>query len=219
MAIKRAKILTESEIEQLIGVVSNSPIKESDRLKIYLTFYAGLRVSEVAKLRVDSMLNADGRIGTHINIFSDVGKNRRERTIPMHPIIKDALRDFLRRHPDEEFVALPQRVQHMTPNNLTMWFWSLYKKAGLQGCSSHSGRRTFITNLARSANQYNSSLKDVQLIAGHSRLDSTEAYIEPSDNVIDLVGSLGAPQSARRSNKRVEHRNDATPRPYMRKRA
>lgn len=195
MATKRAKTLTDREIERLLKLVENSPIVESDRLKILLSFYAGLRVSEIAKLKSEAMLTADGRVAPYINIFSNVGKNRKERSIPMHPRIKEAFKAFLKRHPDEEFVALPYRQQHLTTNGLTVWFHSLYKRAGFTGCSSHSGRRTFITTLARSANQFGSSLKDVQAIAGHSRLDTTEAYIEPSDNIVGLVHSLGQASS------------------------
>lgn len=201
MVTKRAKTLTDKDIERLLKLVEGSTIRESDRLKILLTYYAGLRVSEIAKLRVNALLDPNGRISSSINVFSDVGKNGRERTIPMHPKIKDALIEFRKRHPSEEFVALPHRVRHLTVSNLTVWFHSLYKRAGLQGCSSHSGRRSFITNLARTANQHGNSLKDVQLIAGHSRLDTTEAYIEHSDSVIGLVHSLGteAPRKGVRS--------------------
>lgn len=191
MATKRAKTLTDKDLERLLKLVEPSPIVESDRLKILLSFFAGLRVSEIAKLKTEAMLTADGRIAPHITIFSNVGKNGKERSIPMHPRIKEAFKAFLKRHPNEEFVALPHRQKHLTTNNLTVWFHSLYKRAGLAGCSSHSGRRTFITSLARSANQFGNSLKDVQAIAGHSRLDTTEAYIEPSDTIVGLVHSLG----------------------------
>jgi integrase/recombinase XerD len=57
------------------------------------------------------------------------------------------------------------------------WFRTIYDELGLEGCSSHSGRRTFITRAARSVHKVGGSLKDVQELAGHSSLTTTEAYI------------------------------------------
>jgi integrase/recombinase XerD len=47
-----------------------------------------------------------------------------------------------------------------------------------EGCSSHSGRRTFITRAARKVSEGGDSLRDVQQLAGHTSLDMTQRYIE-----------------------------------------
>lgn len=51
---------------------------------------------------------------------------------------------------------------------------------GPVGASSHSGRRTLLTNMARRCAQAGASLRDVQRIAGHADLGTTERYVEPS---------------------------------------
>lgn len=80
----------------------------------------------------------------------------------------------------------------MRANSIVNWFVALYRTAGAGGCSSHSGRRTFITAAARSAHRAGASLRDVQLLAGHQSIETTQRYIDgDSDAQRRLVRVLG----------------------------
>jgi integrase/recombinase XerD len=57
-------------------------------------------------------------------------------------------------------------------------FISWYAALRFDGCSSHSGRRTFITQAARNIGRFGGSLRDVQMLARHSSLAMTQRYIE-----------------------------------------
>ena len=66
----------------------------------------------------------------------------------------------------------------MKPNSIVNWFIILYRELGLEGCSSHSGRRTFVTQAARLTYRAGGSLRDVQLLAGHRSIETTMGYID-----------------------------------------
>src|SRR5882762_6839005 len=66
-----------------------------------------------------------------------------------------------------------------------------YRDLGFVGCSSHSGRRTFITNAARKISTVGGSLRDVQMLAGHTNLRTTQRYIDANPEaqvrIVELV--------------------------------
>jgi integrase/recombinase XerD len=68
---------------------------------------------------------------------------------------------------------------------------TLYRHLGFLGCSSHRWRRTFITNAARKISTVGGSLRDVQILAGHTNLRTTQRYIEPNAEAqVRVVGLL-----------------------------
>ncbi len=197
--IRRARVLDDSHIERLlIHINKNSNSPASDELKVLFSYYAGLRACEIAAMTLDCVVDADGRIGRHILVSRHAAKGGRERIVPMHPKIRDALVRFRAAHPGERILCFSARrgkVRYQNASAVKTWFLKVYKEVGLEGCSSHSGRRTFITRMARLANLHGSSLRDVQLLAGHSCMATTAAYIDPADDLARLVSALGVPST------------------------
>lgn len=193
---RRARTLTYDQVDLLIARVaqaSNAP--HSDRLKLALSFYGGLRVSEIAQLTIADMTDATGEVDTSFTVRASIAKNGRHRTVPMHPKIADGLKKLRQAHPDATQIAFSSRYGRPKPQTVaatTKWFARVFESAGLQGCSSHSGRRTYITHLARAANTFGNSLADIQRIVGHANLETTQRYIDPTDSVAALIASLGS---------------------------
>jgi integrase len=70
-------------------------------------------------------------------------------------------------------------------------FFRWYRHLGFYGCSSHSGRRTFITNAARKISTVGGSLRDVRELAGHASIRTTQTYIDANPDaqlrIVELV--------------------------------
>lgn len=190
----RAKVLSDRDIERVESqILRDSRAPYAYLLKFRLTVYAGLRVGEVLNIHISDLVEPNGQVSEYVTVRPKVGKGGKGRDIPMHPKIAHVIRKFQQQHPEMDYIAFSQRwhtPKRQSLTALTNQLWWMYKKAGLQGYSSHSGRRTFITNLAKLAARIGYTLRDVQAAAGHARLDTTECYIEPSQNLGKLIRSL-----------------------------
>jgi len=100
------------------------------------------------------------------------------RLIPIHRDLQAALITWRSMTGLTGPVIRSERGGAMRPISVVMWFGTAYEAPGLHGCSSHSGRRTFITRAARSVHKAGGSLRDVQLLAGHRSIQTTQRYID-----------------------------------------
>ncbi len=197
MAGKQAKYLSAPMIDRVLVQLQSRRNPERDRVIFLLSVRAGLRACEIAGLEWAMVTDALGDLSGTLVVPNRIAKGTASgRTVPLHPQLADALSAWrtVSVHTRWSTVApvVPsERDRKFTAHNIVMWFQRLYGQVGLVGCSSHSGRRTFITNAARQAPHVGASLRDVQKLAGHAWLSSTERYIEENTEAqVALVGLL-----------------------------
>ncbi|MBN9564944.1 MAG: site-specific integrase [Alphaproteobacteria bacterium] len=195
---RQAKVLRTKDMERILYHVSALTYPERNMVMVLLSFKAGLRAKEIAELTWAMVLDPDGNISNHIHLPSSASKGKSGRIIPLHPQLKDALiilRMVVRKahHSPEphKHIIFSKHGCKMHTCNVVHWFKKVYAALGLIGCSSHSGRRTFITNAARKVSTVGGSLRDVQLLAGHASLSMTQRYIDANTDaqraLIDLL--------------------------------
>ena len=119
-----------------------------------------------------------GAIGTGLELPDQAAKKGSGRTIPLHEDLRTALAAWRTATNSAGPVIVSERGGPLTPQSIVVWFSNAYRMIGLNGCSSHSGRRTFITRAARLVHRAGGSLRDVQLLAGHRSIHTTERYID-----------------------------------------
>jgi integrase/recombinase XerD len=188
---KQAKILSDRQIRSLLAFASSTRYPHRNKLIILLSLKAGLRAGEIAKLTWDMVLGPTGEVGHLIELHDNAAKKKSGRLIPIHPSLRATLAAWRRMTTGSGPVVRSERGGAMTSVSIVNWFAIAYRAVGLKGCSSHSGRRTFITRAARLVHEAGGSLRDVQLLAGHRSIQTTQRYIEgDSDAQRKLVGMI-----------------------------
>jgi integrase len=190
MAGKQAKVLSEQEVEDLLFFANTSRNPDRNRVIILLSIKAGLRAGEIANLTWDMVTDAMGNVSPRIELRDHAAKMGSGRTIPMNALLHDALVVWRAKNSGKGGVIASERGGKMTPLSIVIWFARVYEALGLDGCSSHSGRRTFVTRAARVVHKAGGSLRDVQLLVGHRSIQTTQRYIDGDSDAQRRLVSL-----------------------------
>jgi integrase len=180
---KQAKILSDHQLKCLLIFACNTRNPVRDKLIVLLSVKAGLRAGEIAKLTWDMVLDPTGEIGDVIELRDCAAKKKSGRLIPINLTLRTALTAWLELSTGTGPVIVSERGHAMRPVSIVNWFAAAYRAVRLDGCSSHSGRRTFITRAARLVHKAGGSLRDVQLLAGHQSIQTTQRYIDGDSEV------------------------------------
>jgi integrase len=188
---KQAKIISLDDVSDLLAFTDCTRHPIRNRVIVLLSAKAGLRAGEIAHLTWDMVLAANGEIGAVIELRDCAAKNGSGRLIPIHADLTAALCAWRRLSAGSGHVVRSERGGPMTALSIVVWFNRAYHFVGLDGCTSHSGRRTFITRAARLVHHAGGSLRDVQLLAGHRSIQTTQRYIDgDSDAQRKLVSMI-----------------------------
>jgi integrase/recombinase XerD len=179
MAGRQAKVLSNDNIRQLLVYARSTRHPTRNAAIVLLSLKAGLRAGEIAQLTWQMVVDADGQVGESIELHDKAAKKGSGRRIPIHRELRRVLESLA---PTEDRVGPIIRSERghlpMRPTSMVLWFCRAYRVLNLDGCSSHSGRRTFITRAARLVHKTGGSLRDVQLLAGHRSIQTTQRYID-----------------------------------------
>lgn len=190
--MSKAQTLTDPQIDKaLIAIDGWSKTPERDALMLLLTFRAGLRSQEVALLNWEDVTDAEGHLTHTLHVTNKAAKYGRERFIPMRDDLRERIQAWMGQTGRRTGPMFPDRWgKQITPNAVQQKIARIYERAGFQGASSHSGRRTFGTRAARQASRVGCSLRDVQALLGHADIKTTESYIDVSEQRANLVGII-----------------------------
>ena len=179
-----AKSLTPAELERVLGYIATKDHAQRNRVMLMMTVAAGLRVGEVAALTLGDVLDSEGAVRAEIYLAAHRVKHGHARTIYINSRLQQELADYIatKKQRDPSLPLFPSvrgPRRHFTPNTLAQHFHWLYKRSGITGASSHSGRKTFLTSLASQG----VSVFVLASLAGHKSIATTQRYITVNDEV------------------------------------
>ena len=187
----QAKTLTLSELEQLLNYINTRKYAARNRSMMLLTHWAGLRIGEVACLRWCDVTTSEGVVKDEIRLLPDMTKGRHARTVFINLKLKAELQSYAfqakcidRNYPF--FTSQKSFKTGFSANSLAQTFAILYSECGLEGASSHSGRRTFLTALANKG----TGIHILKTLAGHRSIQTTAHYLYSSPTQLKAAVEL-----------------------------
>jgi integrase/recombinase XerD len=180
---KQAKTLNERELQRLLDFVKTTKCAARNRTILLLTHLAGMRIGEVAAVRVCDVLATDGTVRDEINLSAAQTKGNRSRSVLLNERMQVEIAAYvrlLRLRDTKQALFATQRSAAFTANSLTQVINGIYRNAGFDGASSHSGRRGFLTNLAEKG----VSVRVMMALAGHANMATTQRYIDLRPGVL-----------------------------------
>ena len=175
---RQAKLVSPATLRRMLAYARRTRQPKRDTVIVPLSVKAGLRACEIAGLQWPMVMTDNGKMSDVIDIRDTIAKRGSARRIPMHPNLQRALSALWRVRTSDRYIAASNRGGPMRANSIVNWFVVMFTALGIDGCSSHSGRRTFITTAAKNVHRAGGSLRDVQLLAGHQSIETTQRYID-----------------------------------------
>ena len=192
---KQAKTINQNMAAGMLRYLDTTKHPIRNKLIFLLSERGGLRAKEIASITWSMVEDAQGNLTAEIILPNSASKGKDGgRVIPMAKVLREAMETHKNNSKNTEAhhrIIQTQRASKTSAqvivNNFQKWFADM----GYEGCSSHSGRRTFITNAARKITSVGGSLRDIQYLSGHSSLQTTQRYIEGDSEarrkVVDLI--------------------------------
>jgi integrase/recombinase XerD len=186
----KAKVLTQHEVKRVLRVADSSSLGQRDKLALALSIYAGMRVGEIAALKVGDVRGLDGKAVEIIHLTKHQTKGNRSRRVFVGDELQKLLNGYLRNRSslsDQSPLIRSSRTGgHFSNVSLSTRMKAIYCEAGFD-TSSHSGRRTFATR----KNELGIGMRTIQQLLGHSNIASTALYCEVSDAQLRNAANLG----------------------------
>ena len=188
--MSQAKTLTPAEIDQVLNYIATKSFPLRNRVMLLSGLFSGMRVGEISSLTISDVMNSDRSVKAEVRLTAEQTKGRQPRTVFLPQKLRDELQNYLDLRADakpEHPLFVTSGRKRFSANVMAQHFHYLFKSAGIAGASSHSMRRSFITNLAAKG----IGVRVLASLAGHRSIAVTQKYIDVNDemkrNAVELI--------------------------------
>lgn len=168
-------VLSTSEVERLLEVTTDLMHKT-----ILMTFYAtGMRLEELRLLRVQN-------IDSKRMMLKFMGKGKRERYVPLSPVLLNQLRIYWKAYKPDDFFFQSKFKEPYHRRSIQCMFADAKKLAEVKKQGGvHMLRHSFATHLFEA----NVPAFIIQKLLGHQNISTTQKYVHIANNTITSVTS------------------------------
>ena len=172
------KLLNETELTRLFNALTN----KKHKAMLFTAYSAGLRVSEVANLKIADI---DSQ---RMQIFIERGKGKKDRYVNLSPILLDILRNYHKEYTPKPKVYLFESEQTFSAypaRTIQQIFSNAKNKAGIKkDVGIHSLRHSFATHLLDKG----TDIKFIKDLLGHFSIKTTEIYLHVSkEKLVNII--------------------------------
>lgn len=188
---KQAKTLNQQELRRVFDYIATRKHALRNRALINLSMLSGMRCGEISHLLYSDVIDAEGNVRNEIRLRAEDTKTKEARTVFVSEKLQKELQQYAKVYKPKDVNAKFIYSQKgdsfgFTPNTLCQLYFNIYKGAGLQNCSSHSGRRSFATSLSSSG----VSIRVLQKLLGHKNIQTTSIYVDANDDMLRKAVNL-----------------------------
>ncbi len=179
----QATVLTETEVKRVFRIIESTRNADRNRAAFALSIYAGMRVGEIAAIKISDVATSEGEIRREIKLSPAQTKGDKGRTVVVSKRAQTELGRYLDKRkplqPKAPLIPSERGGKSFSNVTLSMLFKHVYQLAGIR-TSSHSGRRTYATRL----NSQGVGMRTIQQLMGHKHISTTALYCDVSDEML-----------------------------------
>jgi integrase/recombinase XerD len=179
----KAKILSQAEIQLLFleGFQNNR-----DRALFGICLFTACRVNEAVTLKTVDVYDSAGTVRPKLIIRKGNTKGKlATRTIPVIEDLRLILTNY-QPPPQQEYLFPGRFSGYIDPESASRILRKAYKRVGIEGASTHSFRRTALTQMSDAG----IPLRIIQEVSGHRNLSQLQNYLEVRDS--QVLGAVTA---------------------------
>ena len=179
----KASVLNSEQHQQFLAYLATTRQPSQNKAIYLLGYRAGMRIGSIAGLRLNDILDTSGNLKEVVELRRDIVKGRRNYAVYLtHPELRECLLTYLAERPTTqvENLFVSQKDTAFSANSLTHKMLKLYRDAGFDGASSHSGRRSFATNCIRAG----VDIVSLKTLMNHSNIQQTSEYVATNEEML-----------------------------------
>ena len=190
LKMAQARTINEKQAKTMFAFLSTQRNAIRNQAMFALSYYCGLRAKEIASLEVGDVLKADGSIKDVADLSAEQtkGSNGREFYINKHAKqhIAALIKSMPVVKPHFPLLQVMGKRKAFSANGIAIAMRNIYNDAGFTGCSSHTGRRSAISQLANKG----VGIRIIQKFSGHRQLQSVQHYLDANEEMVKNAAEL-----------------------------